>query len=447
MAAGVARGNRLLPVLASVVVLMALYVGFKTLLDSGGVLQNLMADIPSVPDPDADTPAETIRTLTAKVADMTTQLEALREENAALSFDKEDMRRSLHDQLMSDWRTQQDQQRQKADNGIWQSMANRIDQLTNRVAAIDLPANTVDVPVGFGLQDSQSMIWIEPLDVQLVTDNTAGNTLLRPVASRQVGQTLDLTDTTIVSSDDQASTVPYYTIPVNSTLIGSTGWTALVGRIPINGNVQDPYPFKLIVGTDNLAANGINIPNVAGMIFSGTAIGDWNLSCVSGELNAVTFVFSDGTVRTITSDNTASTHLGWISDEQGIPCVSGELITNAAAYLTNRIGVGAIEAAAQAAAAAETTTSVSPTFGTGTSSVTGDIGRFVLGRTVAGGAREVREWLDARMGQSFDAVFVPAGYQVAIHIDEELRIDYDPNGRRIDHGMSTAAPSRRAYLD
>lgn len=62
--------------------------------------------------------------------------------------------------------------------------------------------------------------------------------------------------------------------------------TALLGRVPINGTVTDPYPFKVLIGRDNLTANGIDLPDVEGAIVSGTASGDRTLSCVRGrELN------------------------------------------------------------------------------------------------------------------------------------------------------------------
>ena len=91
---------------------------------------------------------------------------------------------------------------------------------------------------------------------------------------------------------------PVYTIPKNSTLIGSTSMTALMGRVPINGSVEDPYPVKIIVGNENLTANGLELPEVSHMIFSGTATGDWTLSCVRADLTSVTYVFEDGTIQT-----------------------------------------------------------------------------------------------------------------------------------------------------
>ncbi len=94
---------------------------------------------------------------------------------------------------------------------------------------------------------------------------------------------------------------PVYTLPENSTLVGSQAMTALLGRVPIDGKVTDPYPFKVLIGKDNLTANGIQLPDVEGAIVSGTATGDWTLSCVRGDVQSITFVFSDGTVRTVPS--------------------------------------------------------------------------------------------------------------------------------------------------
>jgi integrating conjugative element protein (TIGR03752 family) len=233
--------------------------------------------------------------------------------------------------------------------------------------------------------------------------------------------------------------------------MGATAMTALIGRVPVRGEVRDPMPFKLITGRDNLAANGLTVPGVQGMVWSGTAVGDWTLSCVTGRLDSVTFVFDDGTIRTLSSDDRqagnagADEPLGWISDAQGIPCISGARKTNAPAFLSQRIGVMAIQAAAQAAAAAETTSVVSDA-GSVTNSVTGEAGTYVLGKTVEGGSNEVAKWLLERQAQSFDAVFVSAGTQVAIHVDRELPIDLDPIGRKLTHATTTQA-SHRTSLD
>ena len=249
---------------------------------------------------------------------------------------------------------------------------------------------------------------------------------------------------------DRLQPKPVYTVPRNATLIGSTAMTALVGRIPVQGQVRDPMPFKVITGADNLAANGLRVPGVQGMVWSGTAIGDWTLSCVTGRLDSVTFVFDNGSIRTLSSDDRqqgggADKPLGWISDAQGIPCVSGERKTNAPAFLSQRIGVTAVQAAGEAAAAAQTTAVVGDSGGV-TNAVTGDTGTYVLGKTVEGGSNEVAKWLLERQAQSFDAVFVSAGTQVAIHVDRELPIDLNPIGRKLTHATTPQA-SHRTSLD
>jgi integrating conjugative element protein (TIGR03752 family) len=245
-------------------------------------------------------------------------------------------------------------------------------------------------------------------------------------------------------SDALNAALPVYTVPRNATLIGSTGMTALVGRVPIQGQVRDPMPFKVITGKENLAANGLRIPGIEGMIWSGTAIGDWTLSCVTGKLESVTFVFEDGTIQTLSSDDNqlggssgnsggnSERPLGWISDTRGIPCITGERKTNAPAFLTQRIGVMALEAAGEAAAQAETTTLINDS-GSATSVVSGETGQYVLGKTLSGGSEEVAQWLRERQAQSFDAVFVPAGVELAIHVDHELPIDFHSNGRKLHH--------------
>ena len=78
--------------------------------------------------------------------------------------------------------------------------------------------------------------------------------------------------------------------------------------------------------------------------------------------------------------------------------------------------------------------------------MTGDTGAYVLGRTVAGGSDELAQWLLERQSQSFDAVFVPAGVPLAIHVDRELAIDFNPHGRRLSHAAPTA-DARHARLD
>ena len=152
-----------------------------------------------------------------------------------------------------------------------------------------------DLPVGLGLREGDGdgfageggIRWVEPDDARQ-TDGRggAGTSLSFPTSFGPAQKTLEVTVGHVADAGARAAGVKtaqaVYTVPTNSTLMGSVAMTALIGRVPVDGTVNDPFPFKVLVGPDNLTANGIDIPDVAGAVFSGTASGDWTLSCVRG---------------------------------------------------------------------------------------------------------------------------------------------------------------------
>ena len=463
----IATSNRLLPLLAGAVVLMLVFVTLKSCSEEPEDAL-VLESVPQAPAPDADSPADTIKTLTANVAAMTTEVQALRKDNGQLRKENRELLANRHQieenvatkvkrELLS--REKDQDARDRIDAGVLSSLTARVDALSQSLSQRTPIQGGSDIPVGLGLggvgegaAPTDSLIWIDPLDV--VDDSAlaeSGNSLLQRVGQSSGGALASANENTGNLTQEFNTVRPVYTVPRNATLIGSTAMTALVGRVPVQGQVRDPMPFKVITGADNLAANGLTVPGVQGMVWSGTAIGDWTLSCVTGRLDSVTFVFDDGTIRTISGDRQgnqgggAAKPLGWISDEHGIPCITGKRKTNAPAFLTQRIGVMAIQAAAEAAANAQTTSVVSNA-GSVTSSVNGDTGTFVLGKTLSGGSDEISKWLLERQSQSFDAVFVPAGTRIAIHVDRELPIDFDTTGRKLTH-ENAIDPYRRTRLD
>jgi len=375
-----ATSNRLLPILAGVVVLMLVFVTLKSCTAENGT-DAVMSHVPIAPAPDADTPADTIKTLTANVAAMTSEVVALRGDNANLRKDnqtliasrtqiEENVATRLRRELLA--RQHDGENRARIDSGVLASLTHRVDNLAASLARAQTSASNSDIPVGLGLDGvggsavtGPSLVWVEPLDASADPAPKAG---LLDRVGQTAGGYLDGVSTrtgqVVTNTKARAAAIknrPVYTVPRNATLIGSTAMTALVGRIPMQGNVRDPMPFKVITGGENLAANGLTVPGVRGMVWSGTAVGDWTLSCVTGRLESVTFVFDDGTIRTISADDGQGQNqgnsggkkpLGWISDAQGIPCISGERKTDAASFLTQRIGIQAIQATADAAAAA-----------------------------------------------------------------------------------------------
>lgn len=253
------------------------------------------------------------------------------------------------------------------------------------------------------------------------------------------------------ADDTSESNHPAYTIPPTTTLLNGVALTALVGRIPINGRLEDPWRFKLITSMDNLAANGHRIPELAGMLWSGTARGDLTLSCISGNVDTATFIFRDGTIQTVRKD--ASTEnlsggLGWISDDRGNPCISGEVKSNALRSLARSTTLNTLGATASALADAQATTSLNSSGENVAQSITGDIDNFVLGRAVEEAISESNRWMQSRYQNAFDAVYLPAGHPVAIHIEHTIEINQDPQGRKVQYlDNSQSESSRLGGLD
>ena len=433
------RTGRLLPIVLGIVGLMLAFVVLRSCTGEDTSVA-VMEAVPLSPVPDADTPADTIKTLTANVAAMTAEVEALRqegqrlrEENRALLEDDVQVEENLLARIRREWqmREQAEAHQRQADSDRLQSLAARIEALSQSL--VSSRASGMKLPVGASSPEhpdharGMPLVWLEPLEG---SGPGAAATALDAPSTPSLFP---------VGEPEPAPPQPAYTVPRNATLLGSTALTALVGRVPVQGQVRDAMPFKVITGADNLAANGLTVPGVHGMVWSGTAIGDWTLSCVTGRLDSVTFVFEDGTIHTHSADSAGagpdSQALGWISDAQGVPCIHGERKTNAPAFLAQRIGMVALQAAAEAAAAAQTTTVISDA-GAASGHLTGDAGAFVLGKSVSSTSEEVSRWLAERQSQSFDAVFVPAGARLAIHVLRELPIDHDPFGRRLDHARA-----------
>lgn len=232
------------------------------------------------------------------------------------------------------------------------------------------------------------------------------------------------------------SNFPAMTISDNSIIYDTTALTYLVGRIPVSGRVPDPFPVKMIAGRDVLIANGHNLPGIDGMFFSGYATGDMNLSCVRAEMNSYTFVFEDGrqvTYRTDPAEGGGKQEpMAYISDRHGLPCVMGEFVSTVGEFLSIQASLTGLAAAGESFSAAQVTTGVN-SLGGSSSTVTGDAGKYALGKVVSSAFSDVSKWMLERQGNSFDAVVVPSGAKVSLHINRDIMLDYNEASRRVDY--------------
>ena len=466
------RSNGLLKWLMIPVALLVLFVGIRLFSGSGTPAPSqaesgsqLTSEEMKALGIEGDTPRDTVATLVAQVKQLRTELQAALSDNKAQRSENQRLRQrenSIDQRINSaleseryDLRRDQQQatsERQQTE-GLLADLQRRLDSIGGR------GGGHADLPVGLGLRDGDEAGMEDGVprvapqaakqtDGRSNTSGKASGGMSFPTSFGPAQRTLETTAETVANAGARAAGVksarPVYTVPTNSTLMGSVAMTALIGRVPIDGTVNDPYPFKVLVGPDNLTANGIDIPDVAGAVFSGTASGDWTLSCVRGQVRSITFVFHDGTIRTIPEDregnqqnNQQRDGLGWISDPHGIPCVSGERRSNAQQYLGSQALITA--AGAGVASLIESDSGRASYVGAdGSIGSVGISGQEAVGRILAGGVQEMSSWVNKLYGQAFAAVYVQPGAKVAVHLEKPLAIDFDPEGRRVDHRAGEA---------
>lgn len=462
------KSNHLLKILVPALLLGVGVIGLKacrtsgdeTQTDDNTVVADLTGEEMKALGIDGDTPRDTVATLVGQMKQYRTEMEEMRSNSTALVKENQRLREressveSRINSAINKERVTFSDELQKQQTSMLDKFQSQLSQLSQKPV---LPG-AGDIPPGLGLDDSSvpagSIRWVEPADAVPVDNrgqaatsgvqfpSSFGNAGDNPISTQKKA----LMEVAKGEQDIQEAT-PVYTLPENSTLTGSVAMTALLGRVPVNGTVSDPYPFKVLIGRDNLTANGIELPDVEGAIISGTASGDWTLSCVRGTVHSMTFVFRDGTIRTVpsagnktNSDNNGKSQgseIGWLSDPHGLPCIPGERKSNAAEYIGSQFLLAGSSAAADAFANGQTTTTVDG--GSVTSAVTGSSGQYVLGQALGGGLKESADWFKQRYGQMFDAIYVPPGHPVAIHITRQIPVDYETLGRKVKYAQTSAS--------
>ncbi|CDM88547.1 TIGR03752 family integrating conjugative element protein [Xenorhabdus bovienii] len=464
------KSNSLVKILVPVVLMVGGFIGIKSCSSTDSTAPNTpQNNVLSTLSPEelqalgvgGDTPEDTLRTLVGTLNKVRSEQQRLGQQNADILKENDQLKNQRQDvagQIDAAVAAirQDDEQRRRELQDEQQGLLAQIDLLTERLNSTPLSAPDSPIPLGSGSipysansgTGQNELIWITPADEKPADIQTPGSgkaTAQFPASflSEQpaTGQNKPQSPS-LQNPSKEENEQPIYTLPENATLVGSQAMTALLGRVPVNGTVTDPYPFKILIGKDNLTANGIELPEVEGAVVSGSASGDWTLSCVRGQVNSITVVFQDGTVRTLpgAGQNThgSANGIGWLSDENGIPCISGERKSNAATYLPTLFALSAMNSAGDALSESQRTAQTNGTGGI-TTALTGNAGQAALGKAMSGGMNDMSEWLKQRYSQTFDAVYVPPGARVVVHITQRLAIDYETKGRKVRYGVSEPA--------
>lgn len=454
------KNNKLLLALVGVVFVIVIALIVNVVGDDEEVAQSPVSapvdatedDNNSVADIDADTVENTIETMSARNKYLEDQIKVLTasQDNVV----KQQLKESDIDSMVA--RGVRDNT-----NSIVRSFQEKLDRVTSQVNA-KLKSKTGDgikLPNGLGFDglDKSSIrnssfstsgigqeeyITIEPMSSVGFTDEKSprvigidGNPIGEPEKDARMRN----------KKKKAAESIPFYTIPQNSTLFVNSTLTDLVGVVPSKGAIIDPIRFKLITGNTNIATNGLYVPGVKNIVWSGIAVGNREMSCVRGELHSVTFTFEDGTVRTVQSQKAQGKNkyggkmLGYIATEKGNPCMPGRLISNASDYLRDRLIASGVGATAEAFAETQETT-IETTNGI-TSVIDGDANDYILGKTISGSLTELNSYLRERQREAVDIVYLAGGQNVVLHVESQIEIDYEPDGRKLDHASNISSIS------
>lgn len=413
---------------------------------------------------EGDTPADTLRTLVGELRHMRTQIKSANDKNDQLSDTNRDL-----EERSREWEKRMEQTLARANSesdtvkAEAQQLASQMMQMMSELESKASSESMPDFPIGLGLEQEESksdadIVWIDPSDaLETDTQDRVKNSpfafpssFKNPLDGSILDKQQQAAKSSLGSPDDSNEAKsrndnvdPVFTIAENSTLLGSISMTALIGRVPVDGTVNDPYPFKILLGKDNLAANGIELPEISGAVMSGTAQGDWTLSCVRGQVETITFIFEDGTIRTLPEPETIQRNrsssgsqnrnsitggIGYISDPFGIPCIAGDRKSNAKEYITNN---SLITAAGAAIARIFSSGGNNVQVSAGGTTITDNDQAF--NAILQGGVGDIQDWVGKMYGQAFAAVYVPPHQEIAVHIDREITLDYENFGRKVKH--------------
>ena len=402
-----------------------------------------------------DTPEDTLRTLTASLsqnnsdkAEMALALQRTQDELAlqetsntnqinALTTRFEQQMAQLEQKLSQNWGELKDRQLPIAIDGP------ELEQLgitSDREDDSDETWSTETVVV------STELVWTEPLDAKIDKDGNWSSPIIAGVKAIQQG----VSDMDTPFDANQQDETPLYTLHRGAILSNATALTALMGRIPVNGQVISPYPFSMVIGAKNLLANGFTLPDVQGAIITGTATGDWSLSCVRGVVESIDFIRTDGAIVSYPKEQGAidssfdgksvqTQDLGYLADPNGNPCLTGIRISNATQYLTAKGLLDAATAAANAAATSQQTISMDGS--TSTSALTGSALKNAAGESAAALTGSISEFVQERMGSSFDIIYVEPGVQAAVHLRQPITLSLPHVPYRVRYEASSQGAS------
>lgn len=334
-----------------------------------------------------------------------------------------------------------------ADQKEWnQTLQEDIFLLSQRLEELDRPAK--QLPAQEEISEPSAQQEPSPLDLDSLVnqgqsffsedsaETERAVAWIEPIPGRRPG-TAGIVAVPSVTAEEP----PRFMIP--PAFLAGRSLTALVGRVPRGGSVQDPWPFLAISGADNWTANEVQLPHLRGILWRGVASGDAVLSCVRASIRSLVYVFEDGVFHEARSSE--SEDFGYLADPYGNPCLQGTLYSTANENLGRNLfaslvaGVGSVAAKEQIESRIEG--------GVEVQTLEGDPLDLLLGQSVEGAARAYSDLLTRYSSDAWDAIVVPAGQEVDIHLTTSIPISYRSSQRIHDETLVPVLPVSHGGLD
>ncbi len=211
---------------------------------------------------------------------------------------------------------------------------------------------------------------------------------------------------------------PAHAIPPGTVFLDVTLSTALLGRLPLDGEVVAPFPFIAVARQPYIAPHRpLAFPIT--VVVMGTVVGDGTLSCVRAQIERVVLHDEGGS---FTVAEPLSNSLGYLTDPSGHPCISGDLQS----LSTRRIAVQGVLSAIEESAASRSALSSSLALGNLNQSgfVTGQLSRASRDSFFQGALAGVREEVARRARGLVDVVVVPASTPLLLHVREAIPVSF-----------------------
>ena len=368
---------------------------------------------------DSDNPSEAVKAVGS-------QINRLREEQSAF---EEHINRTV-EQLHRELQTLHGAIRKlssRQDTTVYQADVAEVTdnpQTNSSSAGVEPIAPVYETPPDFApvVQARSAWSWIEDQSVLTADIDNQSQHLAQQLYQYPTADVIE----TVSAIDDNEDIAPLMIPP--ATVIKGVTLTATIGRLPVRGQLNEPWPVKVLSTMEGYAANGYAV-NAAQMIWDGKAFGDANFECVRVVLTRATSVLP-GAVISFVEAADSEKGLGYLSNAQGQPCLKGKLVSNAAKRITAEAILGIAQGIGQGYADTQHTRTVSPE-GNTVERVTGEEVRVLIGRGFANSVSNVRNYLASRY-DVWDAIYVPPEQEVVINVDQPLEFIYDKDRKLYD---------------